>query len=173
MILGFGGILPFLGVIPAVIAERKGRRGFVWWVYGTFLFVIALPHALMIEDEADADDYPDFRTCPFCAESIRYEARVCRHCKRDVPPFERFDQYASTTLLIDKLSSPDPRDRAKAIIILGDRGPSEKEAVDSLTAMLNENPSRRIRIRVEWALERITGSTNPSRLRQRSPSGQP
>ena len=40
MILGFGGIFPFLGIIPAMIAERKGRRGFVWWVYGTTLFII-------------------------------------------------------------------------------------------------------------------------------------
>ena len=54
MILGFGGILPFLGVIPAFIAERKGRRGFVWWIYGTTLFIFALPHALMIDDLIDS-----------------------------------------------------------------------------------------------------------------------
>jgi hypothetical protein len=24
--------------------------------------------------------------CPFCAEPIRPEAKVCRHCTRDLPP---------------------------------------------------------------------------------------
>jgi hypothetical protein len=25
------------------------------------------------------------RKCPFCAEKILVEAKVCKHCKRDVP----------------------------------------------------------------------------------------
>lgn len=153
-------------MIPAIIAERKGRQGFLWWIYGTTLFVFALPHALMLEDDFDTDVDPEFRPCPSCAERIRFEAKICRYCKRDVPPPERFDEFAPTQFLIEKLASPDPHDRAKAIIILGDRGRSEKAAVDALAALLND-PSRRIRIRVEWALERITGSTKPPSLRSR------
>jgi hypothetical protein len=38
-----------LGVIPSVIARRKGRDPFVWWLYGTGLFIIALPHALLLK----------------------------------------------------------------------------------------------------------------------------
>jgi hypothetical protein len=160
MFLGFGGILPFLGVIPAMIAERKGRKGFVWWIYGTTMFIFALPHALMLDELVDPDADPEFRPCPFCAKTIRFEAKRCRYCTRDVPPPERFDEYSPTQFLIDKLSSPDPRDRAKAIIILGDRGPSEREAVATLATLL-DSPSRHVRIRVEWALERITGRTRP------------
>lgn len=37
-----------LGVIPALIASQKGRSAFRWWVYGALLFVIALPHALLL-----------------------------------------------------------------------------------------------------------------------------
>jgi hypothetical protein len=64
VILGFGGILPFLGVIPAMIAERKGRRGFVWWIYGTVLFILALPHALILDDLIDPDADPEFSHVP-------------------------------------------------------------------------------------------------------------
>jgi hypothetical protein len=166
MILGFGGILPFLGVIPAMIAERKGRRGFVWWIYGTTLFVFALPHALILDELIDPDADPEFRTCPFCTRSIRFEARRCRYCKRAVPPAERLDESASTKFLIDKLGSSDLADRERAIIILGDRSPPEREAVPLLEA-LRRDPSRRIRVRAEWALQRITGSFG---FRSRKPS---
>jgi zinc transporter ZupT len=30
-----------LGLIPAAIAQSKGRSFFVWWVYGAALFIVA------------------------------------------------------------------------------------------------------------------------------------
>lgn len=151
--------MPFLGTIPAWIAERKGRSGFAWWLYGTTLFVVALPHALMLEDVGDASEPADaFRPCPVCAEPIRAGATHCRFCKHDVPRGERLDETASTAFLIENLRSLDARAREKAIILLGDRGPSEKDAIPLLLAMV-EDPSRRIRIRAEWALERIDAPT--------------
>jgi hypothetical protein len=153
--IGFTGILPFLGVIPAWIAERKGRSGFGWWLYGTTLFVVALPHALMLEDDSDEfESSSAYRPCPFCAETIRGDARWCRYCKREVPPAERLDEFASTAFLIQHLRARDDDTREKAIILLGDRGSSEKDAIPVLTAMLGD-PARRIRIRAAWALERI------------------
>lgn len=29
---------------------------------------------------------PEEKTCPFCAESIKYKALICKHCGRDQPP---------------------------------------------------------------------------------------
>ena len=40
-----------LGLIPSYIAQSKGREAIVWWIYGTFLFIIALIHSLIITDE--------------------------------------------------------------------------------------------------------------------------
>jgi cytochrome c-type biogenesis protein len=42
-------VLSFLGLIPAFIANQKGRSFFDWWVFGAGLFIIALPAALIIK----------------------------------------------------------------------------------------------------------------------------
>lgn len=48
--------LIFLGLIPAVIASRKGKKFLDWWFFGTGLFPIALPMSLLIkEDPAEPD----------------------------------------------------------------------------------------------------------------------
>jgi hypothetical protein len=38
-----------IGLLPAAIANSKGHSFFGWWVYGFLLFIIALPHALLLE----------------------------------------------------------------------------------------------------------------------------
>lgn len=40
-----------LGLTPAFIAGNKGERFFPWWVYGTFLFPVAMLHALCIKEK--------------------------------------------------------------------------------------------------------------------------
>lgn len=40
-----------LALIPAKIAQNKGYRGGLWWLYGLFLFWIALIHSLCIENK--------------------------------------------------------------------------------------------------------------------------
>ncbi len=155
MFLGFSGILPFLGVIPAMVAERKGRSGIAWWLYGTTLFIVALPHALLLEDpDDDRETAEAFRRCPLCAELIRTDASYCRYCKRDVPPPLRLDELAPTAYLIEQLRARDDESREKAIMLLGDRGPAAKEALPALSKLLDDG-DRRIRIRAQWAVERI------------------
>ena len=50
-LLFFFIISMLLGLIPSYIAQSKGREAFIWWIYGTFLFIIALIHSLIITDE--------------------------------------------------------------------------------------------------------------------------
>lgn len=40
-----------IGLIPAFIAKNKGRYFIKWWIYGTYLFLIALIHSLVISPD--------------------------------------------------------------------------------------------------------------------------
>jgi len=78
-----------IGLIPATIAQSKGRSFIVFWLYGTLFFIVALPHALLMrttKKKAEADAVADGgKVCPNCAEVIRAAASVCRFCGREVP----------------------------------------------------------------------------------------
>lgn len=79
-----------IGLIPAAIAKSKGRDFVLWWVYGSLLFIVALPHALIMRaDRAGLErrrvEEEGLRKCPFCAELVKSEAAVCRYCQRELP----------------------------------------------------------------------------------------
>ena len=81
-------IAVLIGLIPAAIAKSKGHSFGLWWFYGAALFIIALPHALMMKSDNTALENQQLsegmKKCPHCAELVKNDANVCRYCARDI-----------------------------------------------------------------------------------------
>jgi len=78
------------GVIAAIVATNKGRSGCGWFLVGVLLgpfgFILAL---VVSRNESKAEKRSiqsgELKKCPHCAELVKREAVVCKHCGRDLP----------------------------------------------------------------------------------------
>jgi hypothetical protein len=79
-----------LGLIPSAIAARKGRNAFLWWLYGALLFIIALPHALLVDPLVEREVGlppllhptldPNVKSCPRCGAVVTESMILCQSC---------------------------------------------------------------------------------------------
>lgn len=88
----FGFVTGMIGLMFAVIAsliggqaERKGRSWaqFFWL---SMLITPLLTWLIVATIQSDGLQTGDTRKCPACAEVIKAEARVCKHCSTAVEP---------------------------------------------------------------------------------------
>ena len=85
-------ISPFLafwviisGLVGKLIGDRKGRGG-AGLLFGALLGPIGWLIILVGPDLKAEQEAARLRKCPFCAELVQREAKVCKHCGRDITP---------------------------------------------------------------------------------------
>ena len=60
----------------------KKDRGQILWFFAVLLFPPLILILLCLED---LTTQPANKKCPYCAERVLLEAKVCKHCGRDIP----------------------------------------------------------------------------------------
>ena len=79
-----------LAILVGVYASNKGRSGIGFFflavllspLIGIIIAVLVSPNQEAIE--SDAIEKGSMRKCPNCAELIKKEAKICKHCHSDL-----------------------------------------------------------------------------------------
>lgn len=70
-----------LAIVIGVIAGARGRSGFGWFLISVLLSpLIGLILVALLPSLKDRPTPATHVKCPDCAELVRNEARVCKHC---------------------------------------------------------------------------------------------
>ena len=90
------------GIGSAIVAVNKGRSGFGWFLLGFLFSPIGFILSLVVGKnvavlEANAILSGELRKCPYCAELVKVEAKICKHCGKELPLDVEQNHFTETT----------------------------------------------------------------------------
>ena len=77
-------------ILGVMIGSSKGRGGagfalgFLLGPLGVIITLFLKPDTAKVEEDAMVSG--GMRKCPYCAELVKTEALICKHCQKDLPP---------------------------------------------------------------------------------------
>lgn len=81
-----------LALIVGVLAGSWGRSGIRWFflaiILSPFLTILVLLAAGRPAVRVEQVDDGDSKTCPWCAETVKVQAKICKHCGKDLEPIK-------------------------------------------------------------------------------------
>src|SRR3972149_4629275 len=78
-------------IVAAIVAGKKNRNGAGWFFAALLLTPLMLLIILALPAEPGTEvqlAVRGLRKCPFCAEEVKAEAVVCKHCGKDLPKMQ-------------------------------------------------------------------------------------
>lgn len=130
----------FFAVLVALLARKRGRSSGIWFFLAIVLSPIGAGLLVLILQDLSgpmtvrviAEEKPAVapmprsgglyaaaaseKKCPDCAEMVKVEARICRHCRYEFPPVEASKGQAAGPRGIDALPMPGVEDGAASKI---------------------------------------------------------
>lgn len=90
MSVGFIVFFCLCGLISSIAGSNKGRSGFLWFLVGLVLGPLGIVLALVAKKDSQTIESKALalgtqKKCPFCAELIKSEAIICKHCNKEQP----------------------------------------------------------------------------------------
>src|SRR5881392_3504402 len=79
-------------VIIGVAARSRKRSGFGWFLVSVIfspilatVWLSILPKRLGLTRREAIEQLRSLRNCPHCTETVKREAKICKHCHHDLP----------------------------------------------------------------------------------------
>lgn len=77
-----------LAFVAGFVANSKGRNSVGYFFLSLFFSFLITIFVLLAVPNLKGNSNQPSRSCPHCAETILAQAKVCKHCSREVEPLE-------------------------------------------------------------------------------------